>query len=594
MQSALTDFLASNNISAAQIHADYERRQREAQQQEQQEASSSRRNTEAPETAQENEVEVTTQKKKRKRDQEQALARIKDGKNSKKKKKGKGGKLFEDDDDDYDLSVDLYAKKKPLPGQLDNCEQCEKRFTVTPYSKTGPDGGLLCTKCSKEQEAGRKQAEKAKRNDVVREKRRQVQSNLLDGIVRFGSNTLLEVCIKEVANNVHDIDEFGDLPPALLTSLSQLFSKKRVLDSRTLSLFLRPGLENIDLFDCANLETGDYKTIISMMPTVRHLNLRNAGQFKDEVLDYLMERDVPITELQLDAANLVSKDKWIEYISTSGHRFRTVKLSALEDEFDNEVFTHLVQHCPKIQRLKLRQCSKLGDGSLAAISRLDHLEHLSLQFEQPTSSATLATLILTVGSNLRTLSLEGFAEAEDEVLAAIRSSCSKLAKLRFTQNDCCTDAGFKRLFSDIATPSLSFIDLSHDRSIDNTVPEGPEEPVGLASAGFEALMEHSGSTLEVLNICSCRHISHEALSKVFDGRLQYPSLKDVNISFSTKIDTTVVAAMFKSCLRLTKVTAFGCFNVTDVEVPRGVALIGIPRAQDSLIQGGEADIDVWH
>ena len=91
----------------------------------------------------------------------------------------------------------MYAKKAPLPGQLENCEICDKRFTVTPYSKTGPDGGLLCVKCSKEQEAQRKKDAKQKQPQrASREKRRQTQSNLLDGIAENGAEPLLEQCIK--------------------------------------------------------------------------------------------------------------------------------------------------------------------------------------------------------------------------------------------------------------------------------------------------------------------------------------------------------------------------------------------------------------
>lgn len=90
----------------------------------------------------------------------------------------------------------MYAKSKPLPGQLDNCEICDKRFTVTAYSKTGPDGGLLCSKCSKEQEAEKKKETKTKKSMVSRDKRRHLQSNLLDGIVRNGSKTLQELCVE--------------------------------------------------------------------------------------------------------------------------------------------------------------------------------------------------------------------------------------------------------------------------------------------------------------------------------------------------------------------------------------------------------------
>lgn len=121
------------------------------------------------------------------------MAKIKASKAFKRQKRA-----LDDDEpegDDEDLAWDMYAKKVPLPGQLENCEICEKRFTVTPYSKTGPEGGLLCAKCSKEQEAQKKKGEKQKKQPVSREKRRQTQSNLLDGILDDGPKPLLELCI---------------------------------------------------------------------------------------------------------------------------------------------------------------------------------------------------------------------------------------------------------------------------------------------------------------------------------------------------------------------------------------------------------------
>ena len=196
-QSALTDFLAANNISAAQIAADYERRLREVGEQEQQQAAANGEATEQDvkeeDEEEEEKVETAVQKKKRKRREEAVLTKIKNSKAKKKQKKGDGG----DSDGDDDVAWDMYAKKQPLPGQLENCEKCEKRFTVTPYSKTGPDGGLLCAKCSKEQEAQKKKDQKKPKTKAVsREKRRQVQSNLLDGIVQIGAKSLQDICIK--------------------------------------------------------------------------------------------------------------------------------------------------------------------------------------------------------------------------------------------------------------------------------------------------------------------------------------------------------------------------------------------------------------
>ncbi|KAI4233315.1 MAG: hypothetical protein LQ349_004489 [Xanthoria aureola] len=594
-QSALTDFLAANNISAAQISADYERRRREAHQQAEQEAvaNGTALEQEVAEDQQPDEREETAlQKKKRKRAEDKAREKIKQTKNSKKQKKNKKG-APEDDGDDGDLAFDMYTKSKPLPGQLDNCEKCEKRFTVTPYSKTGPAGGLLCKKCSEEQESQKKKDAKvpAKKHPGPREKRRQTESSKLDGIILNGALSLQDLCIRTIASNIHEVEEFGDLPQQSIQALGYILSKKRVITSRTLPLFLRPNSEILEITDSGALEVEDYIKIFSFSPRIASLSLKQAGQFKDEVLDYMMERDIPIKHLKLYAANLVSDGKWIEFFATCGQRLESLQLRDLDYSMDDNTFMHLVRSCPHLKRLKMKKCWRLSEPALGAIQELKELEHLSLQFKLPTSSQSLVDLITAVGSGLRTLSLEDFHDADNSVLKAVNTHCSQLQKLRFTENDLCTDTGFTELFTNWSNPPLTFVDFTGSRSIDYNNPDGTDEAVGLGTAGFEALMAHSGSTLTTLMIPSCRHIEREGLANVFDGAKQYPALKTADISFVKRTDTPIVAGIFKSCPQIMKLTAFGCFSVSDVTVPKGVALIGIPNAQDSIVQEGGYDFD---
>jgi DNA repair protein RAD7 len=88
----------------------------------------------------------------------------------------------------------MNEKQRPNPGQLDNCEICGKRFTVTAYSKTGPNGGLLCADCSKKHVDGGKKGPAKKSSSGIG--RRKNQSNLLDGMASHGTQSLLETCIK--------------------------------------------------------------------------------------------------------------------------------------------------------------------------------------------------------------------------------------------------------------------------------------------------------------------------------------------------------------------------------------------------------------
>lgn len=132
-------------------------------------------------------------KKKRKRKEKATIAKIKESKEFKRRKSSK--KEEPDDDDDYIAQQLMYEKSRPAPGQLENCELCEKRFTVTPYSKTGPEGGLLCTKCGKELKDEERRS-KPKKPAAPRGRRRQTQSNLLDGLVQIGGKSLIELCVQ--------------------------------------------------------------------------------------------------------------------------------------------------------------------------------------------------------------------------------------------------------------------------------------------------------------------------------------------------------------------------------------------------------------
>ena len=191
--------LQSNNISAAQIRDDYERRA----------AESARRAAEQEETAADpsyNEEPVpepqplSPEEKTRKRKRQQAIERIKKSKAFARRKAQRAGESDDDDDDDALADRMINEKKGPPPGQLANCEICDKRFTVTAYSKAGPGGGLLCADCSKNYDNGVKKGPAKKRGLGI--ERRQYQSNLLDGLNPHGAQSLLEMCIKVSPLNI--------------------------------------------------------------------------------------------------------------------------------------------------------------------------------------------------------------------------------------------------------------------------------------------------------------------------------------------------------------------------------------------------------
>jgi DNA repair protein RAD7 len=307
---------------------------------------------------------------------------------------------------------------------------------------------------------------------------------------------------------------------------------------------------------------------------------------KDDAIEYMLDKCRNLKHLHLYAANLVSDDMWVRAFKQAGQKLEVIKLKWLDASFDDGVVREMINHCPNLRRLKLKHCRRIGEGALVAISAAEKLEHLSLRMTSEISTPVLLNLIEQRGLNLRTLSLETFLDADDSVLAAVHDNCRQLSKLRFSENDTATDRGFVALFENWSNPALASVDFNATRDVDNTNPQGPEDAVGLASAGFKALMAHSGLALTYLNVSSCRHIELSAFLDVFNGAVEYPALEYIDLSFCNRVDNSVIAGIFKSCPALKKLIAFGCFDVRDVVVPRNVTLIGVPRAQDAIEQFG--------
>lgn len=534
--------------------------------------------------------EAEAKSRKRKRNEE-ALEKVKKAKGGKKKAPAKKKKRDSDDDDeDEDYDELMYTKARPLPGQLEHCEVCNKRFTVTPYSKEGPDGGLVCLPCGKALEKDAKAEKKALQpKKAAGRQRRKKESDRLDGMAMGGSKTLQQLCIEKVAQYHDDVDELGDMPQPVMDRLSEIFAKKRVLNPKTLKLFIRPDLDAIAIHDAAYLEVEDYQQMFAVTPNIQRLVVRNACQFKDEVMAYMLDKCDNLGSIQLYAANLVTDAMWKKLFERYNTQLKELKLSWLDAAFDDDAVHELVKNCPNLERLKLKLCRRLTDASITAIGSMQNLTHLSLQTSLEITPEALVTLVQAIGPNLRTFSLEKFLDADDTVLAAIHTSCTHLSKLRLQENDVASDAGFAALFTDWANPPLSFADFSSTRDIDNNNPTGPAEAIGLGAQGFAALMQHSGAALTNLDIASCRHIPLQTFHDVFLAEDKvYPLLETINISFCNTVDTSVIAGIFRACPRLQKIIAFGCFDVADVVVPRGIALIGVPKAQDAIEQWGVA------
>lgn len=594
-QSALTDFLASHNISAHQIREDAIARRAAAvaannsQSVDEPSSSTATANTAAVEGGIENKEE----KLRRKNKESTAIASIKASKSLKRRHKAKVSdhELSGEDSD----AINFINRMDPVPQQMTNCEICRKRFLVTFYSRSCPETqgkGLLCSKCSSSIERD-KRAEKKRKPQKLGTTRRQNASNILDGVyLHSGTKNLVSLCVETLANNVQQAESFGSLSFDLVRRLGDILSKRRLITSPILDLFLEQKHDSLIITDGAKLNSDDYCRIFQLVPSIKHLKLRNAIQFKNKVMDFLLGTTVNLISLDLHGANLIDDERWDNFLRKKATHLRTLKVHFTDSYFGDRAIELLPKFCPELQRLKISHNLKVSDAGLEPIALLTNLDHLSLELYrpmgfEPLSPIPLIKIIESIGSRLHTFSVESVINIDDSLLVAIHQNCRKLNKLRITDGERLTDDGFTLLFNNWSNPPLSFIDFSKCRHLDAVCPRKNLRNIGLCSLGFEAMMSHSGATIRDLNVSSCRHISAQSFETVFGAEKLYPDLEQMDISFCQTVNDFIVGCIFRSCPKLRILTVFGCFGVKDVKVPKGRVLIGPPNAVGMKIEGTE-------
>ncbi|KAK3944188.1 hypothetical protein QBC46DRAFT_305987 [Diplogelasinospora grovesii] len=594
-QSALTDFLASHNISANQIRLDADARRRAAQQGQdgQQNGADAGTSTApitldlpSPETARLDETEARTRGGKRRKAEQTAIDKIKASKKFQRRKR-----QVDDSEDDDDLARAIFQERSaPLPGQMENCAICGKRFTVTPYSRAAPDGGgLLCTPCGKElqQEGGppKKKPKRATGGAVGR--RRQQQSDILDGTYHRGAKPLMTLCIEKLTKHIDLADELGDLPPMIIDKIARNLSKHRLLDSRTLGLFLTPTAEDVHVYDGAKLSSEDLIRIFQTVPALKNLKIRNGIQFKDEVMDYLLSRDIELESFYLHGANLLSEEKWIQYLQEKGRSLQSLRVYFTDKHFGDGVLATLSTACPSLKRLKVTHNQAVSAEGIKNIGQIKTLRHLSLDLHKKVHPDIYVSLLSEIGYDLQTFSLTRVPDIDNTVLDALHNNCKSLQKLRITDSEVMTDEGFARLFNGWENKPLRFIDFQKCRQLDAGQPRENPDNTGLCSNGFKAMMAHSGRYLVDVNVHACRHISAAAFEEVFAADKVYPDLKNLEISFCEEVTDFIVGSIFRSCPNLHELNVFGCMKVKDVRVPMGKILVGVPNALGMVIEGDD-------
>ena len=218
----------------------------------------------------------------------------------------------------------------------------------------------------------------------------------------------------------------------------------------------------------------------------------------------------------------------------------------------------LVSHCPGMKELRLCMVGEMKDDFLHEIAKLRQgLWFLDLS--DPTEScseAAMIDLISAVGKNLTHLSLSKHVHLTNIFLTrGLQLHTGHLESLTLSNLPELTDAGVAEFFNEWKNQPLLALDMS-----------GHEN---LASIALQAILKHSGRSLERLSINGWKDVGNDEL--VLIGQVS-TEMKKLDVGWCRAVDDFVLKGWIHGeivqgvvqggCKNLEEVKVWGCNKVT--------------------------------
>ncbi|WWC62122.1 uncharacterized protein I303_104713 [Kwoniella dejecticola CBS 10117] len=423
-------------------------------------------------------------------------------------------------------------------GEFMECGQCAKRFTVTAYTKEHPSqpSTFLCVNCCYalgiDPFAKVKKPPMRKKMPVQKEDRAKVvHYEQKKGVLALG-----DLCI-------------------------QIISKSRRLTPETAQLFYSADRDSLSMYDCTRLTPDAFIAMSKLCPKLTTLHLHLCGQLSADAMTAWGKSLKQLKRVELFAPFLVRKEGWVNLLKAIGKRLESFLITQ-SPRIDLETIKILVKSCPNLVELRLAEVGQLNDDCLAVLQSLKKLRYLDLSAAgTPLTDEAVIALVSAIGDGLEELVLADNSELTDAILPVIAEHCPRLRRLSLRNLVELSSDGVAEFFSMLKAKNRSgyeHIDL--------------EKGHDLQDAALDALLAHSGNTVEKLNLLGWREVSNESLSKIAHCK----HLKELDIGWCRQVTDFTVKDVLEGCNEIQTVRVWGCNQLTD-NIPRkkGVQVIGV-------------------
>ncbi|KAI9066899.1 RNI-like protein [Trametes sanguinea] len=451
---------------------------------------------------------------------------------------------------------------KPPVGSFENCVRCQKQFTVTKYTvAANPPPGYLCHPCAKSSGSDPFKKPAAPRKRKPAGDKRKVES-----YEERRLPSLAAICIQVISKHIDDVEALGDIGSMNLDEIAKALAKNRSLNVENAPLFYSIENERLTMYDVTNLTPPALCALASLNPNLTNLRLDFCGHMDDTVANAWATSLPRLKRVELLGPFLVRAPAWQAFFRA--HPDLEGFLITQSPRFDIECMRVLVQSCPNLRELRLKEVGQLSDEFLEEIKPLaGKLTYLDLSYPgkpEALSEQALIDLLAVVGPSLEHLDLSGHAGVTDGVLfRGVKPHATMLKSLMLANTTDITDAGVAEFFSTWQGKPLSKVDMSRNHQ--------------LADAALEALLQHSGTELTELNINGWKDASEDALKAI---PKHAPLLRKLDVGFCRAADNFFVKDILEKCPDVQEIKVWGCPRVTE-HCPRkkGVNIIGIETAQ---------------
>jgi DNA repair protein RAD7 len=470
------------------------------------------------------------------------------------------------------------SRRSTAAGAIDFCPSCDKRFTVTAYTKHTDQGGL-CHKCGPLHGKAKAAGGALSGTDLVtsaavegakRAKPRRKPNQLAFDAAKFP--TLQSLCINIIANNIEHVEALIGVGGQNMDKISKSIAKNRRLTSRTMLLFLQPTLKQLAFYDCSQLDSDSLASIPRFCPDLEEINLQLCGMLDNDVVEKWATQLTKLRKVELYGPYLVYVAAWHKFFEIMAGRLTSFKIRE-SPRFDKGCCEKLVQCCPNLQELGLAQIGPLNGECLDILAT--YAEQLTyVDISDPGVSApgvppksleddAVVNFLKSTGKNLTHLNLSRNADLTSRVLLdGILASCTSLQALSLIlfQSQEIQSLHFVQLFRGLkerGAAHLRQLDLERCLAVDDEV--------------IQALVDFSGSSLVKLNINSCDKITELGLRTIAEG---CPLIEFIDVGFCRQVTDAIVIDFINNMRHLLEVWLFSCNKITPMLNSTSVRIIG--------------------